>query len=113
MVQPLSDISVVEMGTAIMGPAAGIYLSDMGADVIKVEPPIGDASRFHRGIANETPLETPGSMFIAGNRGKRSVCLDVKTAEGLEVVRRLVATADVFLTNYRAPFLKNVLMKPS
>ncbi len=108
MVQPLSDISVVEMGTAIMGPAAGIYLSDMGADVIKVEPPIGDASRFHRGIANETPLETPGSMFIAGNRGKRSVCLDVKTAEGLEVVRRLVATADVFLTNYRAPFLKKL-----
>ncbi len=108
MVQPLSDICVVEMGTAIMGPAAGIYLSDMGADVIKIEPPIGDASRFHRGIENDTPPETPGSMFIAGNRGKRSVCLDVKTEEGIEVVRRLVKQADVFLTNYRAPFLRKL-----
>jgi len=108
MPQPLSGYTIVEMGTAIQGPAAGVYLSDMGADVIKIEPPIGDASRFHRGVNNETPPETPGSMFIAGNRGKRSVCLDVNTEAGLEVVHRLLANADVFMTNYRAPFLNRL-----
>ena len=77
MPQPLSGIKVVEMGMAIQGPAAGVYLSDMGAEVLKVEPPIGDSSRFHRGVNNNTPPETPGAMFIAGNRGKKSVCLDV------------------------------------
>ena len=108
MPQPLTGYTVVEMGTAIQGPAAGIYLSDMGADVIKVEPPIGDASRFHRGVNNETPPETPGAMFTAGNRGKRSVCLDVNSDSGIEVVRRLVRSADVFMTNYRAPFLNRL-----
>jgi crotonobetainyl-CoA:carnitine CoA-transferase CaiB-like acyl-CoA transferase len=106
--EPLSGIRVVEMGTAIMGPAAGIYLSDMGAEVIKIEPPIGDASRFHRGVNNKTPPETPGSMFIAGNRGKRSISLDVKTDIGLEAVRRLIRSADVFLTNYRPQFLASL-----
>jgi crotonobetainyl-CoA:carnitine CoA-transferase CaiB-like acyl-CoA transferase len=108
MPQPLSGYTVIEMGTAIQGPAAGVYLSDMGADVIKIEPPIGDASRFHRGTNNDTPPETPGSMFIAGNRGKRSVCVDVNTDAGIEVVRRLVKSADVFMTNYRAPFLNRL-----
>jgi crotonobetainyl-CoA:carnitine CoA-transferase CaiB-like acyl-CoA transferase len=108
MPQPLTGYTVVEMGTAIQGPAAGVYLSDMGADVIKIEPPMGDASRFHRGVHNETPPETPGAMFIAGNRGKQSVCLDVHTDTGIDVVRRLVEQADVFMTNYRAPFLKRI-----
>ena len=108
MPQPLSGYTIVEMGTAIQGPAAGVYLSDMGADVIKIEPPIGDASRFHRGVNNETPPETPGSMFIAGNRGKRSVCVDVNTEAGVNVVRRLLSHADVFMSNYRAPFLNRL-----
>lgn len=105
MPQPLSGYTVIEMGTAIQGPAAGVYLSDMGADVIKIEPPIGDASRYHRGFNNDTPPETPGSMFIAGNRGKRSVCLDVNTEAGIDVVRKLIRNADVFMSNYRPSFL--------
>jgi crotonobetainyl-CoA:carnitine CoA-transferase CaiB-like acyl-CoA transferase len=108
MPQPLADYTIVEMGTAIQGPAAGVYLSDMGADVIKVEPPIGDSSRFHRGVNNSTPLDTPGSMFIAGNRGKRSICVDVNTDAGIEIIRRLLKTADVFMSNYRAPFLNRL-----
>ena len=108
MPQPLSGYRVVEMGTAIQGPAAGVYLSDMGADVVKVEPPIGDASRFHRGVGNQTPPDTPGAMFIAGNRGKRSVCVDIHTDTGRNVVRGLIARADVFMSNYRAPFLKRM-----
>lgn len=106
--QPLAGYRVVEMGTAIQGPAAGVFLSDMGADVIKVEPPIGDAARYHRGVHNNTPPETPSSMFIAGNRGKRSVCVDVHTEIGLEVVRRLIGKADVFMSNYRPQFLKRL-----
>ncbi len=108
MPQPLTGYTIIEMGTAIQGPAAGVYLSDMGADVIKIEPPIGDSSRFHRGVNNETPPETPGSMFIAGNRGKRSVCLDVNTDAGIDLAKRLIADADVFMSNYRAPFLNRL-----
>ncbi|MFT4727678.1 MAG: crotonobetainyl-CoA:carnitine CoA-transferase CaiB-like acyl-CoA transferase [Granulosicoccus sp.] len=107
MPQPLSGYTVIEMGTAIQGPAAGVYLSDMGAEVVKIEPPTGDASRFHRGI-NNNPMETPGSMFIAGNRGKRSVCIDVNTETGIEIVRRLIKDADVFMSNYRASFLNRL-----
>ncbi len=106
--QPLAGFRVIEMGTAIQGPAAGVYLSDMGAEVIKIEPPLGDASRFHRGVNNQSPPETPGAMFIAGNRGKRSVCLDIHTDIGIDVVRRLLQGADVFMSNYRAPFLRRV-----
>lgn len=108
MPQPLTGYTIIEMGTAIQGPAAGVYLSDMGADVIKIEPPIGDASRFHRGVNNDTPPETPGAMFIAGNRGKRSVCLDVNSDAGIDIVRRLIKEADVFMSNYRAPFLNRL-----
>ncbi|MCY3795071.1 MAG: CoA transferase, partial [Gammaproteobacteria bacterium] len=62
-------------------------------------------SRFHRGVGNSTPPETQSAMFIAGNRGKRSVCLDLHASAGLEVARRLIGRADVFMSNYRAPFL--------
>lgn len=105
MSEPLSGIRVVEMTLAIQGPAAGVFLSDMGADVIKVEPPIGDPSRYGRGVDNPTPAGTLGPQFIACNRGKRSVCLDLTTALGQRALHALLAQADVFLTNYRASAL--------
>ena len=108
MAQPLTGIKVVEMGMAIQGPAAGVYLSDMGAEVLKVEPPIGDSSRFHRGVNNDTPPETPGAMFIAGNRGKKSICLDVHSGKGREVLQAMIAEADVFMSNYRPVFLNRL-----
>ena len=108
MPQPLSGFRAVEMGTAIQGPLAGVYLSDMGAEVLKIEPPIGDSSRFHRGVGNSTPPQTQSAMFIAGNRGKRSVCLDLHTKAGLEVARRLIGQADVFMSNYRSSFLNRL-----
>ena len=108
MAQPLTGIKVVEMGMAIQGPAAGVYLSDMGAEVLKVEPPIGDSSRFHRGVNNDTPPETPGAMFIAGNRGKKSICLDVHSEKGREVLQAMIAEADVFMSNYRPVFLNRL-----
>ena len=55
MSSPLSHLKVVEMATAIQGPAAGLFLSDMGAEVIKVEPPLGDVNRYFRGVNNTLP----------------------------------------------------------
>ena len=65
MPEPLSGIRVVEMAVALQGPAAALFLGDMGAEVIKVEPPIGDGSRYYRGVNNTLPPEAQGSQFIA------------------------------------------------
>ena len=79
MPEPLDGITVIEMTIAVQGPAAGLYLRDMGALVIKVEPPMGDGSRYTRGRQNETPDGTMGPQYVAVNRGKRSICIDLKT----------------------------------
>jgi len=105
MNEPLSGIRVIDMTLAVQGPAAGLYLRDMGAEVIKVEPPLGDPSRYGRGHGNESPEGTLGPQFVAVNRGKRSVCVDLSTELGRNAVQRLLETADVFLTNYREPAL--------
>ena len=105
MPEPLQGVTVVEMTIAVQGPAAGLYLRDMGAEVIKVEPPLGDPSRYGRGRNNETPDGTMGPQYVAVNRGKRSVCVDLLTDLGLEALHRLLADADVFLTNFRLPAL--------
>ena len=77
MPEPLEGITVIEMTIAIQGPAAALYLRDMGADVIKIEPPVGDGSRYIRGRLNDNPLDTMSPQFVAVNRGKRSICLDI------------------------------------
>ncbi|HIG44440.1 MAG: CoA transferase [bacterium] len=105
MPEPLEGFTVVEMTVAVQGPAAALYLRDMGAEVIKVEPPLGDASRYGRGRGNETPDGTIGPQFVAVNRGKRSVCIDMATDVGLRALYGLLENADVFLTNYREPAL--------
>ncbi|MCB1691650.1 MAG: CoA transferase [Pseudomonadales bacterium] len=105
MPEPLDGITVVEMTVAVQGPAAALYLRDMGAEVIKVEPPLGDPSRYGRGRQNETPAGTMGPQFVAVNRGKRSICVDLGTEQGRRVIHALLANADVFLTNYREPAL--------
>jgi crotonobetainyl-CoA:carnitine CoA-transferase CaiB-like acyl-CoA transferase len=108
MNEPLAGIRVVEMSIAVQGPAAGVYLGDMGAQVIKVEPPLGDPSRYGRGVDNGTPVGTLGPQFVACNRGKRSVCVDLTTDLGMRALHALLADADVFLTNYRASALERL-----
>ena len=108
MPEPLSGITVVEMAVALQGPSAGLYLRDQGARVIKIEPPWGDAQRFHRGAHNDSAHHAPQPGFIAVSRGKTSVCLDLHQPTGREVVTRLLRAADVFLTNYREPFLRGM-----
>jgi crotonobetainyl-CoA:carnitine CoA-transferase CaiB-like acyl-CoA transferase len=101
---PLAGIQVVEIGQEIQGPYAALYLADMGADVVKVENrETGDLSRFLR-ADTFFPGVRAGHVspyFLAMNRGKRSITLDLKMEEGKEILRRLLVRADVLLTNYR------------
>ena len=95
MVRILKDIRVIELGTYITGPAAGMHLADLGADVIKVERPgTGDPFRAFKG-----GLYSP--HYQTYNRNKRSIALDTRQPEDLEVLHDLVASADVFIQNFR------------
>ena len=109
---PLEGIRVVELTMAIQGPAAALYFANMGADVIKLEPPYGDASRYHRGINNTLPEGAFGSQFVAMNKGKRSVSVDLHTELGQQMVSKLLETADVFVSNYRASALTRMGLDP-
>ena len=108
MSEPLEGFTVVELASAVQGPAAGLYLRDMGAELLKVEPPIGDSSRHGRNRNNETPEGTYGPQFVAVNRGKRSLSIDLTTDLGKKALHRLLERADVLLTNYRMPALKKL-----
>jgi crotonobetainyl-CoA:carnitine CoA-transferase CaiB-like acyl-CoA transferase len=90
----LAGIRVVEQGTFITGPCAGMMLADLGADVIKVESPDGDPYRAYQG-GQYSP------HFQAYNRNKRSVALDMKRAEDRELFRGLIGEADVYIQNFR------------
>lgn len=95
MVRILKDIRVVEMGTYITGPAAAMHLADLGADVIKVERPgTGDPFRAFKG-----GLYSP--HYQTYNRNKRSIALDTKDPADLAVFHDLIASADVFIQNFR------------
>jgi crotonobetainyl-CoA:carnitine CoA-transferase CaiB-like acyl-CoA transferase len=95
MVKILKDVRVVELGTYITGPAAGMHLADLGADVIKVERPgTGDPFRAFKG-----GLYSP--HYQTYNRNKRSIALDTKDPGDLGVLHDLVSTADVFIQNFR------------
>lgn len=91
-----SGIRVLDLSEYIAGPLAGELLADLGADVIKVEPPLGD---FWRHTAPVAPGESRGFMGV--NKGKRSISIDLKRPESKPVLRRLVETADILLANYR------------
>jgi crotonobetainyl-CoA:carnitine CoA-transferase CaiB-like acyl-CoA transferase len=90
---PLEGVRVVEMTHMVMGPTCGMILAQLGAEVIKVEPPAGDKTRSLGGMGT--------SFFPLFNRGKRSVVLDFERGEDRETMHRLLATADVFLENFR------------
>jgi crotonobetainyl-CoA:carnitine CoA-transferase CaiB-like acyl-CoA transferase len=94
MTLPLDGIRVLEYAQYVAGPFAGMLLADLGADVIKVEPPAGDAWRRY------DPFDEGESRYFYGlNRNKRSVVLDLKTADGLDASRALIRTADAVLHN--------------
>ncbi len=93
----LAGIKVVEMGQNLAGPYGSQILADLGAEVIKVERPSGDDARgWGAPVTNDTT-----TMFMTMNRNKKSVVIDMKTAEGLAKMQSLIETADIFLHNMR------------
>ena len=98
MAGPLAGIRVVDFTWAQQGPYATVMLSDMGAEIIKIEKLSGDMGR-NAVPSRDTPLPAP--YFVAHDRGKRSVTVDIRTARGREIVLRLVAGADVAVSNMR------------
>ncbi|MCJ8518446.1 crotonobetainyl-CoA:carnitine CoA-transferase CaiB-like acyl-CoA transferase [Pseudorhizobium tarimense] len=101
---PLAGIRVIELARVLAGPWAGQMLADMGADVIKVENPEGGDDTRAWGppfVESDNGENLSAAYYHATNRGKRSVAVDLKTAEGQEIVRRLVATADVLIENFK------------
>lgn len=106
---PLSGIRVIELARVLAGPWAGQMLADMGADVIKVENPEGgdDTRAWGPPFVEGTDGENLSAAYYhATNRGKRSIAVDLKTPEGQDIVRRLAATADVVIENFKLGGLK-------
>src|SRR5256714_2555470 len=96
MTTALGGLRVLDQTQVMAGPFCSMLVADMGADVVKIEPPGGEHTRREHEIA-------PGvsASFLAVNRNKRSLVLDLKRPEGVAVLKRLVATADVLVENYR------------
>ena len=103
MSKPLAGIRVIELANFIAGPLCGTLLADMGADVIKIEPPGGDMSRATPPIRNGESVS-----FTALNRNKRSLVLDLKSPQAQEVMRRLAAKSDVFVEANRPGALEKM-----
>src|ERR1035437_8717015 len=103
MAKPLAGIKVIELANFIAGPLCGTLLADMGADVIKVEPPKGDMSRATPPIRNGESIS-----FVALNRNKRSLVLDLKRPEAIEILLKLAAQSDVFVEAYRPGALEKL-----
>ena len=101
---PLAGVKVVEFTHMVMGPSVGLILADLGAEVVKVEPVGGDPTR--------RLLGSGAGYFPMFNRNKRSVCLDLKSPEGLVLARRLVDAADVMIENFRPGTLERLGLGP-
>lgn len=99
MTGPFEGVRVIEVASWTFVPGAGAIMADLGADVIKVEPPTGDPQR---GLINPLNADTsaPNPFLQVPNRGKRSITLDLATPQGLSTLLQLSKTADVFLTSY-------------
>ena len=97
---PLAGLRVIELTHMVMGPAAGGILAELGAEVVRIEPVGGDPTRALRGSG--------AGYFPMFNRGKKSVCLDIKRPEGLAAVRRLISLQDVLLENFRLGALERL-----
>lgn len=107
---PLDGLTVIELGQAVSSPLCTMLLGDLGADVIKIEPPQGDPARGYGPpfVAGESPY------FLSVNRNKRSIVIDLKHPEGAKLARDLAARADVLVTNFRPSAMQRLgLDEPS
>ncbi len=93
----LQGITILELGGVIAGNFGGVILADLGAEIIKIEPKTGDTARN----PNIAPYRDHSAIHLFMNRGKKSVVLDLKSEDGLAILRRLVGQADVVVDNFR------------
>src|SRR5690606_10734383 len=101
MFQPLSGLRVIDLTQVLAGPYAAYQLALMGAEVLKIETPgIGDWAR-EKGDLPDLNADGMGLTYLTQNANKKSVTLNLKTPEGLEIIKRLIASADVFIENFR------------
>jgi len=102
MTNILDGVRVLDFSRVFAGPAATQVLGDMGADIIKIEPPTGDEARYY-GVSKDKLAEMGGvsPSFVALNRNKRSVALDLRNAAGKEIAQKLVEKADIVVHNFR------------
>ena len=96
MPRPLDGLKVLDLSRVLAGPFAGRMLCDLGADVVKVEPPAGDLTRLWGAVIGGVP-----GYYHQQNAGKRCICVDLAKAEGGDIVRRLAARADLVIENFR------------
>lgn len=102
---PLAGIRVLDLSTVLAGPTCAMLLGDLGADVIKVEPPDGDPTRRYGPPVADAPADAPpldrSTYFLAANRNKRGIVLDLHTDPGRDALWRLIERSDVLVENHR------------
>jgi len=101
MAKPLQGVRVIDMSHVIAGPLASLYLAELGAEVIKIEPPQGEVMRASKSKGVEADEGDTPAGFTALNAGKRSFAANIRTPEGAGLVRELARTADIFIENFR------------
>lgn len=107
--KPLAGITVIELATFVAAPYAARTMADWGADVIKIEPPKGDPMRMMGGLLNmPTDDEQENPAYDQQNANKRGIVLNLKNPDGMAALHRLLANADVFVTNNRQEALERM-----
>ena len=104
----LTGIKVVELATMVSGPYCGKLLADMGADVIKIEPPEGDPSRQCGPFPKRGPHPEHSALFLYNNTSKRGITLNLDKPEGLDAFKRLLKWADVLIDNHPTQYLEDL-----
>ncbi|MFC6064036.1 CaiB/BaiF CoA transferase family protein [Streptomyces ochraceiscleroticus] len=99
--RPLDGIRIIDLTRALAGPYCTMLFADLGAEVIKVEPPQGDMSRSQGPYRQDDELREFGGYFASINRNKRSISIDLTTSDGKELLRRLIRDADALIENFR------------
>lgn len=108
MKKALEGIKVVDLSHVLAAPFCTMILADMGADVVKVEPPVGDDSRAFGPFVDEEGGGKQSGYFMSINRNKRSICVDLKKDEGKQILHKMISEADVVVENYRPTTMRKL-----